>query len=200
VPFLSEEIWAFLPGAEGSLVRAPFPHPDDIPRDIQIERDIQYILDAITGIRNIRGEMNVPPSARLEVRIICPSSTVRATLEAHEEYIRMLSGLASLEILEQGERPPHAAVSVTQGMEIYVLLAGILNFEEEMKRLQKNITRLNKELERITNKLQNVNFIQRAPRDVIEKEQEREGVLLREKQKLENNLGQILEIRSTGQT
>jgi len=130
-PFVSEEIWALLPGTEGGLVHAPFPRRGEGTRDLAVEKDFQYVLDAITGIRTVRGEMNVPPSARLQVRIVCGSSPIREVLADHEEYLRALAGLESLEILEQGERPAHAAVSITSGMEIYVPLRGIINFEED---------------------------------------------------------------------
>ena len=198
-PFVSEEIWSCFP-EEGrdSLSFAPFPQPAEIEADPQAAEEAFCILEAIGGVRTIRGEMNVPPSARLHASIVCPSEAMRRTLSDHREYIMALAGLESIAFLEQAVRPRHAAVSVVAGMEIYVPLEGVIDFEEEARRLRKSLDKLDREMQLVARKLEDEQFIRKAPVEVVEKERRRSSIILEEREKLRRNLSHLLEIQGDG--
>jgi valyl-tRNA synthetase len=193
-PFISDELWSHLPGTEGSLVCAPFPKAEEGTPDPQVEKEIGLILQVITGIRNVRGELNVPPAERLSVRVVCPEAVKCASIAKLAPYIRLLARLKDLEVLEAGSRPLQSAVSVVEDVEIYVRLGGILNFGEEMRRLDKVREKLAGELQKIGQKLSGAQFLERAPREIVEREKERQQGLLEEQRRLVRNQEQIREI------
>jgi len=193
-PFVSDELWSHLPGASGSLTRAAFPKAEEWARDPRAEEETAPVLQFITAVRNIRGEFNVPPSERLSVRVVCPEEPRAASLRALGPYARVLARLSDLEVLGAGERPAQSAVSVVGSMEIFVRLGGILNFQEEMRRLEKARTKLANELEKIDKKLAGSQFVERAPREIVEKETQRRNALIEEDRRLARNQQQIREI------
>jgi len=193
-PFVSDELWSHLPGASGSLTRAAFPKAEEWARDPRAEEETAPVLQFITAVRNIRGEFNVPPSERLSVRVVCPEEPRAASLRALGPYARVLARLSDLEVLGAGERPAQSAVSVVGSMEIFVRLGGILNFQEEMRRLEKARMKLANELEKIDKKLAGSQFVERAPREIVEKETQRRNALIEEDRRLARNQQQIREI------
>ncbi|MEW6439951.1 MAG: valine--tRNA ligase [bacterium] len=197
-PFVSDELWSHLPATAGTLPRAPFPRPEDGTPDPQAEQEAGLVLQVITGIRNVRGELNVPPAEQLSVSIVCPDAGKRALIEALSPYVRFLARLRELEVAAAGSRPPQSAVSVLEDVEIYVRLGGILNFEEEMKRLDKTRDKLGGELDKIARKLASAQFVERAPREIVDKERERQQALLEEERRLLRNMEQLREIAGEG--
>jgi valyl-tRNA synthetase len=193
-PFISEELWAALPGAEGSLVHASFPRPGELVRDPAAEAEVEAILRVITSIRNVRGELNVPPAEKLSARVVCRSAARRVSLEGHAEYVRSLARLSQLEVLAEGERPAQSAVTVLEDLEIYLRLGGILNFQEEIARLEKGGKKVAAEVERLEKKLANPQFVDRAPREIVDKERARLEELRVEKGKIDVHQAQLLEI------
>ncbi len=194
-PFVSEEIWASFARGHESLAYARFPEVHEVGAEPQAAEQAHYILDAISAIRTIRGEMNVPPAARLHARIVCASEAVRRTLSQHEAYIKALAGLRSLELLEHGVRPRQAAVSVVSGMEVFVPLEGVIDFDKEAARIQRALERVEKEMRLLAAKLSDDGFIHKAPPQVVEKDRKRYDSMLEERHKLEHNLNQLLEVR-----
>ncbi len=194
-PFVSEEIWASFARGHESLAYARFPEVHEVGAEPQAAEQAHYILDAISAIRTIRGEMNVPPAARLHARIVCASEAVRRTLSQHEAYVKALAGLRSLELLEHGVRPRQAAVSVVSGMEVFVPLEGVIDFDKEAARIQRALERVEKEMRLLAAKLSDDGFIHKAPPQVVEKDRKRYDSMLEERHKLEHNLNQLLEVR-----
>ena len=126
---------------------------------------MEFVQEIITAIRNIRGEMNIPPSKFVTAMI--KSSQVK---EHQIEYIKKLARVEALKVDEQIEKPKASASAVIKGCEIYVPLKGLIDLDVERNRLQKEITRLEGSLTGINKKLANEKFVQNAKPEVVEKE------------------------------
>jgi valyl-tRNA synthetase len=126
---------------------------------------MELVQSVVTAIRNIRGEMNIPPSKHIKTLI------KTGILQQYQfEYIYRLAKVNSIEVNREIEKPKKSASAVLKDMEIYVPLEGLIDLEVERQRLQKEITRLESSLAGIEKKLSNEKFVSGAPADVVEKE------------------------------
>jgi len=193
MPFITEEIWQKLPLVRtvDSLMIAPFPTPDDRLADPEAEQEMTPLIEVIEGIRTLRGENNLPPSAKVPALIISPEPRIRQTLQKWSHYLIPLAGLGSLEVRESGPRPAQAAPFVGSAMEIFIPLAGLIDVKEERGRLSKEIARVTADLEGLSRKLDNPNFVSKAPAEVVEKDRARMKELQLKKAKLQEHLGRI---------
>ena len=194
MPFVSEKIYQSLPGSGSSILREPFPAPEDFFVDEQAEKEMETIKGLISEVRNIRGEMNVPPSKNVEICLRVTDSSSKASIEAHQQKILVLAKGSGLTFLMDEKNPPSSASGVFEGMEIFIPLKGIIQFEEEEKRLDKELATLRKEWTRIEKKLANEDFLQKAPEEVVSKEKEKVHSLGKKIEKLENHLERIKEL------
>jgi valyl-tRNA synthetase len=181
MPFVTEEIWQKLPHTSGSIMNASFPVLCEEQVDTEAEEQMALIMEVITGIRNIRGEMNVPPATRVDVICLAEGAGKELLLE-HARTISDLSRLANLRIASVGEieKPRIAAGAVAGNTEVFVLLEDVLDFDSEFKRLEKELLRMEREFSYCQKKLSNEDFLRKAPADVIEKERDK-GARLGEK-------------------
>ena len=135
MPFVTEEIWHKLPGTQGSIMNAAFPsdRPDaaEILPDKLVESQMTLLIELISGIRNIRGEMNIPPSLDLEVLVHSKDQTTNETIERQQDVIVNLAGLKSLTVTATSERPKSSATAVVDGATIFVSLEGIIDVAKE---------------------------------------------------------------------
>ena len=195
MPFVTEEIWHQLPGVQGSIMTASFPEPDDGSRGIEVdsaaESEMALVSGIVTGIRNIRGEMHLPPSLQLNVVVHAQEDGLRAVVDAHSGMIVNLARLTELTVETPGPRPKQSATAIIDGASIYVLLEGIIDFEKEQRRLEKEIAKLTADLGTVSKKLGNPNFLEKAPSDVVEKVREKHRSLDEKQQKLTANLERI---------
>ncbi|MFH0787534.1 MAG: valine--tRNA ligase [Pseudomonadota bacterium] len=191
MPFVSEKIYQSLPGKGLSILREPFPIPDDFPEDNQAEKEIGIIQGLIYEVRNIRGEMNIPPSKNVPICLRVSDSFNRAILETHKQNFLTLAKGSGLTFLTDEKNPPSSASGVFEGVEIFIPLKGIILFEEEEKRLDKELTKLRKEWTQIEKKLANEDFLQKAPQEVVGKEKEKIRSLEKKIEKLESHLKRI---------
>ncbi|MBE9580344.1 MAG: valine--tRNA ligase [Proteobacteria bacterium] len=194
VPFVTEEIWDKLPGAEGSIMRAEFPASAKERYDAEAERSMNLLMGITNGIRNIRGEMNVPPSLLVEATVQSPDEKMRQTLDKHRNIIVNLAKLARLEVTPPGERPASCATSVFGNSTIFVSLKDIIDFKAEEERLSKGIAKITKELEGVERKLNNEAFLTRAPQDVVEGVRAKQEDFLEKKDRLEEHLRTVCRI------
>lgn len=199
MPFVTEEIYQRLPEARETIMWEPFPLVEESRVDAEAEARMGLLMEVITNIRNIRGEMNVAPSARLEVVCLCERAEDAALLDAYRFMVEDLARLSRLEAAPTGTRgkPRVAASAVTGGAEIFVLLEGILDFESEAQRLQKEITKLEKEIVAARKKLSNEDFLTKAPSDVVEKEKEKAARLGEKIAKMRVHFSRIETIRQS---
>ena len=197
MPYVTEELWHHLPDSEGSIMVADFPRPDESLVDRQGEEQMAVMMDVTTAIRNIRGEMNVAPAAQVEAMVSGPES-LTSIVKTHGHYIEDLARLSSLEVVRDGERPRVAASAVVRELELFVPLKGVLDFEEESRRLQKEISKLEPELARTQKKLTNNAFISRAPADIVAKEKDKLERLGGKVDKLQAQLEKLTKLSGGG--
>jgi len=175
MPFVTEEIWQALPGERPSvsIMSAPFSSASDLPADRRGATRMELIMEVIKGIRNIRGEMNVPPGKRIAAVLDCKSSETADILAAGNGYIKSLARVDALECGVSVVRPVQAATGVAGDVEILLPLAGLIDLDEEQKRLEKEIAKVEKDVVMFSKKLSNESFLAKAPADVLEKDRQK---------------------------
>jgi valyl-tRNA synthetase len=198
MPFISEEIWHALhpERVDDSIMVQPFPKVDPTRIDDDAEQRMGLVMDVIRSVRNIRAEMNLPPGQELSVIIVPKVDTVETRLRTNEAFLRRLARLGSIEYQYDGERPRGAALVVIEEAEVHVPLAGLVNLQEETKRLNKEIGKVTNELAGVQRKLSDPKFLERAPEEVIEKDRDRAAQLEEKRQSLEKSLERLRQIEA----
>lgn len=170
MPFISEEIWQHLPHEGETITRTAWPHPDDRFEAPDAVREMVLLMDLIRTVRNIRAEVNVPMSKKIEL-LIKPSDAENLNiLHKNEEYVRRFCNTSVLEISEALASPDKAMTAVVTGAELFLPLAGLIDIAQEIARLEKELQTLHGEVARIEKKLANEGFMAKAPEKVIEEE------------------------------
>ncbi|MGB1456343.1 valine--tRNA ligase [Spongiibacter marinus] len=179
MPFITEEIWqrvapiAGINAGDSSIMLQPYPCSNDQGIDEQALSDAEWLKAVITAIRNIRGEMNVPPSKALNVLLRNTSDEDSQRLAANRQFLLKLAKLDDIRALNDGEQAPMAATQLVGDMEVLVPMAGLIDKAAELARLDKEIAKLDKDIQRLSGKLGNPGFIDKAPAAVVEKEKEK---------------------------
>jgi valyl-tRNA synthetase len=198
MPFVTEEIWHKLPGTSGSIMKTVFPtdtaEATDLTRDAAAEKAMQTVIDVITGVRNIRGEMNVAPSLALKATLRSREAHIPDVAEANRDMIMDLAKLEALHIEASGEKPKASATAIIDGATIFASLEGIIDTGKESARLQKEIDKLEKELTGVSKKLGNEGFLKKAPEEIVAKVKEKHEQLSQKREKLKANLDKIVEL------
>ncbi|HEY6438167.1 MAG TPA: class I tRNA ligase family protein, partial [Ignavibacteriaceae bacterium] len=167
MPFVTEEIWQLTNERRDgeSISTSEFPRVETELINPQADKDMEVVKNIVTAIRNIRGEMNIPPSKKINVLLKTNEVSVRQI-----DYIKKLAKVEDLKAGENIVKPKASASSLVKSSEIYIPLEGLIDLDVERQRLQKEITRLEGSLAGIEKKLSNEKFISGAPADVVEKE------------------------------
>jgi valyl-tRNA synthetase len=191
MPFVTEEIWQRLPHSGMSITITPFPRTNPEEIDSATESAMETIMQTVTAIRNVRSEMSVAPRVKPSVDVLCHRPGIKEILEAHHSMICLLAGLASLNIHDSFQRPQGAVAAVIDGAEIFLPLAGLIDFAEEKTRLEKEMQKVLAELDGVNKKLANRDFLARAPRDIVAKEKARAQSLKEKEIRIKENLERI---------
>jgi valyl-tRNA synthetase len=177
MPFITEEIWqraAPLAGMAGpTIMLQPYPHCDESAVDTAANADIEWLKSVIIGVRNIRGEMNVPPGRSLTLLCRNGGESDARRLQDNATFLTKLARLERIEWLEPSAEAPVAATALVGELELLVPLAGLIDKNSELARLGKEIEKLEKERARLQGKLGNSSFVDKAPADVVAKEREK---------------------------
>jgi valyl-tRNA synthetase len=173
MPFLTEEIWQTLVADGTSIMVSAFPEPAEAMSDPEVEGEMALIMEVITRIRNIRGEMNVTPSLKLKATLAAPKGDLQTTLEKGRVYITNLANLDTLTITDEMTETKGTATAVAGPVHVYLFLAGVIDIAGEENRLQKEISRVDKDLAIVSQKLANPEFLAKAAETVVKKEQEK---------------------------
>jgi valyl-tRNA synthetase len=177
IPYITEEIWQrvkTLAGKSGeTIMHAPYPVADDSKIDQQAIDDIEWVKQIIIGVRTIRGEMNIAPSAKLPLYFANGGSEDERRLAANKQFLIKLANLEETCWLSTDDEAPMSATALVGEMEILVPMAGFIDKEAEVARLDKEIEKLQKETSRLNGKLNNANFVDKAPAAVVDKEKEK---------------------------
>ncbi len=193
MPFVSEEIWQHLAerSPEESVMIAPFPSSDPQWIDRTTEEEMAFVQLVINSVRNIRGELSVPPSR--EISLILNFTDLRRgnILEKYRTYFQRLARVTEISHLDGGTKPPQSASAVVDGGEIFVPLGGIIDLGAERARIEKEIARVRGMLESIRKKLGNESFVSKASPEVVGKEREKLESFTANLHKLEENLAKL---------
>ncbi|OOY56120.1 valine--tRNA ligase [Solemya velum gill symbiont] len=177
IPFITEEIWqqvAPLAGKSGdSIMLQPYPLADESLEDQQAVAEVEWLKNIILAIRKIKGEMNIAPGKRVPVLLADASEQDRKYSEINRSYLDFLARVESITILEQGDEEPESAVALIGDMRLLIPMSGLIDKDAECKRLEKEIGKAESEVERTGKKLQNPNFVDKAPEAVVAKEKEK---------------------------
>lgn len=185
MPFVTQEIWDCLPGLAGTnLAETPAPPARPEYLDQGALREMSLIQDVVTAVRNIRAELGIGPSQKLNLLIRGGEKTQHETLAANRETIVYLARLDALELAPETSPPKASASTVVQGLEIFVPLAGAVDFQTELDRLAKELAKTAKELDIVNRKVANDDFKAKAPAEVVEKERAKARDLAEKQSKL----------------
>jgi len=203
IPFITEEIWqkikpcfnsAYFAKDTASIMLQSYPNVDFSGVDEKAISTMEWIQSFIVAIRTIRSEMDLKPSTTFTVLCKSSNEAIKNDIQAHLEIIQTLAKVSSLTWIDSATTPPASATALVKEVEIFIPLAGLIDKESESKRLQKEIDKLNKEIEGCQRKLDNPNYVSKAPPEVVQKEQQRLNEAVSAKGKLEENLVKMREM------
>jgi valyl-tRNA synthetase len=194
MPFITEEIWQRIAplvgigdgeimnskdaGRVGSqsaatIMLQPYPVADEAQIDSGAIAEINWLMNFILGVRRIRGEMNIVPGKLLPVLLQNGSDADRQSLDNNRIYLQKLGRLESITWLSSDEATPESAIALLGEMKIMIPMAGLIDKEAELARLEKEIQKIKNDLPRVEGKLSNPAFVDKAPPEVIDKEKAR---------------------------
>jgi valyl-tRNA synthetase len=198
MPFITEEIWQSLPGNEGSIMVAEFPKVQETEMDPGAEAEMDLVMGVIGAIRNVRSELNVPPAKQVEVVLQSKNRGALNTLERNRNYLESLARAGKISIQSEGEKPKASATSLVGEVEVFLPLTGLINLDDEEKRMQKEISKIAGELERIHLKLHNEEFLHKARPEAVEKEREKAKALTEKGRKFTEGLARVQAWKGAG--
>jgi valyl-tRNA synthetase len=172
-PFVTEEIWSVLPGNRSSIMTESFPEEVDGWNNPEADVAAELLMGVVTGLRNIRSETGIHPSARIDGFVICPVKEKAKVLKNNSKAVTERARVEELHILQEGKRPQGAASYIFNEIEIYVPLAGLVDIVQEMAKLEKEKGKVEKQLAKVEGKLGNRKFLDNAPPEVVAKEEDK---------------------------
>jgi len=174
MPHVTEELWQNLPfendERKDSIMISQFPKIENIPLFEDDSNSMENIIEIVKVIRNIRSESNVKPSVEIDIILDSSDEEAEALIQERESYIRKLARVKSINYIKDYEPGDKTASSIVKIGKIFIPLEGLVDFSEEVKRIEKEIIKLKKDFERTDKKLNNQNFLSKANPDVVEKE------------------------------
>jgi valyl-tRNA synthetase len=191
MPFISEEIWQHLPLSQKSLAVAPFPESNKLLRDEEAETEMALLQKAIVEVRTIRAENRIPPRAKVELWMKVKDEEEKSMIETHQIYFQTLANVRNIEFVDQFPPEKKLLKGVIGSWEVAVSLEGVLDLEQEKKRLEREISKLLLDTKKLENRLKNKNFIDRAPENVVQETKEKLKSLQNRKAKFEESLRNI---------
>jgi valyl-tRNA synthetase len=211
MPFVTEELWQSLPWKKAAntlarlrdgrppimtLMFQPFPKPVASLKDEKAEAELEALKSVVEAIRNFRGENSISPKTEIKVKYSCSRKPAEELMLKYAPEIRSLGRIGSLEEEEAGARIPTEAVLpvASLGVELRIDLQGLVNFDEEAKRVEKEIAKLREDIAFIDGKLGKASFIERAPAELVAKEKARRQELSAKLEELEAALKRISQL------
>lgn len=173
MPFITEEIWQHLPHEGESITVAAWP---TVHADLHFAEEadnMKLLMDIIRSVRNIRAEVNTPMSKKVPLYISAKDATTVTVLEANKAYLEKFCNPESLTIGENLEAPGQSMTAVVTGAELFLPLVGLINLEEEIARLEKELEKWAKEVKLVNGKLSNEKFVSKAPEALVNAEREK---------------------------
>jgi valyl-tRNA synthetase len=167
----------------------PFPKADQTMIDNDADADIEWVKKVIIGVRNVRGEMNISPAKDLPIYMARGDATAKRRLEENRQFLSKLANLETITWLDDPAQAPLCATALAGDLEILVPMAGLIDVEAELARLDREIDKLGTEATKLSGKLSNPKFADNAPAEVVAKERQK-------LEDFEGSLSQLQEKRS----
>ncbi|PID29905.1 MAG: valine--tRNA ligase [Candidatus Cloacimonadota bacterium] len=178
MPFITEEIFQtvkkYFPIEEDAIIKASLPTYDLELINKQTDDDMNLIQEAISSVRNLRKQVNLPLSAEIEVFFKVTSDEQAEMFDDYKAYFAKLAKIKSFKAEKNAEKPKASIASVVRDIEIYLPLEGLIDIDAEKAKLEKQLAKLENELKRIEGKLANKQFVSKAPANIIAKEKEKQ--------------------------
>jgi len=199
MPYITEELWQRLPGekrlhnayasAEPTVMLTAFPKGADTLIDEAAESEMQAIIELISRVRNIRSEMNIKPAERIPIVVGAPDENLRRVFTSAREQVARLVRASEVAVGERLEAPRASARAVlTGGAELAVPLEGLIDFEQERRRLQREQEKLKAEADKLEAQLSNPNFVSRAPVERVNEVRERIAAIAQQSSQLQQTV------------
>ncbi|MBI4743466.1 MAG: valine--tRNA ligase [Actinobacteria bacterium] len=188
IPFVTEEIWQKLPTKGESIMMAEWPKKNNLLIDLDVENKMSLIQDVISGIRKARSELNIPPSQKAKVVVNALKDETRQILKNYSDYVINLANLSDFKVEKKIERPEKSIVVVEHGIEIFILLADLIDFNKEAQRIENEIAKVKDKLAKIETKLSDGQFIEKAPSYIVEKKKQEREILEDKLKKFEDQM------------
>ncbi|MFH0826975.1 MAG: valine--tRNA ligase, partial [Candidatus Omnitrophota bacterium] len=171
MPFVTEELWHRL-GESTSIMTQPYPHVQEQMCDKALEKEAQFLFDAITQIRNLRSSLEIKPEQKVNVSIFPHSKSKQTLLRVNQDLIIHLARLEDLNILEGGRRPAATISACLEDVDIYLHFSGLLDIEKEQHKIKEKIKDLERARSSKEARLKNSEFVKKAPQEIVLKERE----------------------------
>jgi valyl-tRNA synthetase len=195
MPFVTEEIWNNV-YEKSTIMHSAY--PEGLPRFPDDERRMAFVLDAVTGIRSIRGELNISPSLDMKACVKTHSSEAEEVLLDNRDAVKKLTRCSEIKVGPAVIRPGGSAITVKSGMEIYVPIEGLLDVTAEIGRLGKELAKIDESLVFLRNKLTNEDFLRNAPKAVLEKDKAKFDDLAAKREKIAENIKLLETVEGNG--
>lgn len=170
-PFITEEAWQAVAPLAGkhndTIMLEPYPEADASKIDLDAEAELEWVKKFVIGVRKIRSEMDIAPSKALPVLLAGLNKNDQAWLKNNELYLLSLAKLASIEVLIDETNAPESAVALVGEMKVLIPMAGLIDKDAEISRLDKEIGKIQGEIKRLGGKLSNPGFVAKAPEEVV---------------------------------
>ncbi len=198
MPFVTEEIWQQVAPRAGvageTIMLQPYPVAQNVAGQERSVADIDWVRQFILGIRQIRGEMDISPGKPLSVVLQNASADDQSRAEQYLHLLERVGRVASITALQDGEEPPAAATALLGDLQLLVPMQGLIDVDAERSRLEKQIQGAQTDLERSRSKLDNENFVNNAPADVVTKERQRALEIAKTIEQLAEQLEKLAEL------
>jgi len=194
-PFVTEEIWAALPGERSSIMTEDFPEEIAAWENGAAEEAANLFMGVVTGLRNIRSETGIHPSARIKAMVICQDQLKGTVLKENSKAITALARVEELQIFSEGRRPKGAASYIFNELEIFVPLAGLVDIDQELTKLEKEKDKVSQQLKKAEGKLGNRKFLDNAPGEVVAGEKEKHETLSATLAKINESMERLQQLK-----
>ena len=175
MPFVTEKLWLSMPHEGKSIMTASYPVTHKEFENKDADQEMDFLIEVIKAVRNIRMEVNAPMSSEIDIMIKLDDLNNKHILDENVEYVENFLHPKKLEVSADIEAPKLAKTAVIPGAQIFVPLTELVNVDEELAKMEKEEKRLEGEVERAEKKLSNQGFVAHAPEAVVNKEKEKKA-------------------------
>lgn len=193
--FITEELWQHFPHEEKSIMVSSYPKADKGMIDREAEEKMRLLIDVISAIRNIRGEMDISPGKKVDVILNFEKENNLSLFREKTDYILNLARINDLKLIKDSVKPKGSASAFVNGIEIFLPLEGLINYEEERERLERELKKVETELLVYKKKFSSKDYLTKAPKEVIDKDRFKQTSLTEKQTKLKKHIQKILELK-----